>query len=62
MGTIFIVELLIFSGAVFIGMITGLSALQAILTYIFLLLPVGLLVLFVMIFQYWLFGFSKLII
>ncbi len=39
-------------------MITGLSALQAILTYIFLLLPVGLLVLFAENIKFLLFGFS----
>ena len=58
LGTIIVLALLIFSASVFIGMITGLSALQAILTYIFLLLPVGLLVLFAENIKFLLFGFS----
>ena len=58
LGTIIVLALLIFSASVFIGMITGLSALQAILTYIFLLLPVGLLVLFAENMKFLLFGFS----
>ena len=58
LGTIIVLALLIFSASVFIGMITGLSALQAVLTYIFLLLPVGLLVLFAENIKFLLFGFS----
>lgn len=58
MGITFSIELLVFSVAVLVGMITGLSALQAILTYVMLLLPVGLVVLFVMNIKYLLFGFS----
>lgn len=58
MGKTIILVLLIFSASVFIGMITGLSALQAILTYIFLLLPVGLLVLFAENMKFLLLGFS----
>lgn len=46
MGTTFILEALIFSVAVLLGMVTGLSAFQGVLTYIFLTLPVGLFVLF----------------
>ena len=61
MGTTTVIALLTFSATVFIGMITGLSALQAILTYIFLLLPVGLLVLFVSNMKFLLFGFSQTI-
>ena len=58
MGITFLLEFVIFSVAVLVGMITGLSALQAILTYIVLLLPVGLVVLFVMNMKLLLFGFS----
>lgn len=58
LGTIIVLVLLIFSASVFIGMITGLSALQAILTYILLLLPVGLLVLLTENMKFLLFGFS----
>lgn len=59
MGITFSIELLIFSVAVLIGMITGLSALQAVLTYVMLLLPVGLVVLFVVNIKFLLFGFSE---
>ena len=51
-------EALIFSVAVLIGMVTGLSALQGLLTYIFLALPVGLFVLFVANVKFLLAGFS----
>lgn len=56
-GITFILEFFIFSAAVFIGMITGLSALQAVLTYIGLLLPVAVVVLFVTNMNLLLFGF-----
>ena len=59
MSMTFLLEFVIFSVAVFVGMITGLSALQAILAYIVLLLPVGLVVLFVMNMKLLLFGFSE---
>ncbi|MFJ8266149.1 DUF6449 domain-containing protein [Peribacillus asahii] len=55
----FSIEVLIFSAAVCIGMITGLSALQAVLTYITLLLPVGLVILLGANIQFLLFGFSE---
>ncbi|USK61001.1 DUF6449 domain-containing protein [Peribacillus asahii] len=55
----FSVEVLIFSAAVFIGMITGLSALQAVLTYLTLLLPVGLVILLGVNIQFLLLGFSE---
>ncbi|WP_340373112.1 DUF6449 domain-containing protein [Peribacillus sp. FSL E2-0218] len=58
MGITFILEAVIFSVAVFIGMITGLSALQGLLTYIFLALPVGLFVLFAANMKFFLTGFS----
>lgn len=58
-GVTFSTELLIFSAAVFIGMITGVSALQAILTYIMLLLPAGLVILLGGNIQFLLFGFSE---
>ncbi|CAH0204897.1 hypothetical protein SRABI96_02023 [Peribacillus sp. Bi96] len=45
MGITFILEAIIFSVAVLIGMVTGLSALQGLLTYVFLALPVGLFIL-----------------
>ena len=46
MGITFVMETVIFSVAVLIGMVTGLSALQGLLTYISLGLPVGLFILF----------------
>lgn len=57
-GITFIIELLIFSATVLMGMITGLSALQAVLSYVLLLLPVGLILLFVSNIKFLLFGFS----
>lgn len=58
MGTTFILEALIFSVAVLIGMVTGLSAFQGVLTYIFLTLPVGLFVLFAANVKFLIAGFS----
>ncbi|MDV7763021.1 DUF6449 domain-containing protein [Peribacillus sp. CSMR9] len=58
MGITFILEALIFSVAVLIGMVTGLSALQGLLTYIFLALPVGLFVLFAANVKFLIAGFS----
>lgn len=57
-GITLLVELLIFSVAVLIGICTGLSALQAVLTYVMLLLPLGLVVLFVSNIKFLLVGFS----
>jgi ABC-2 type transport system permease protein len=58
MGTTFILEALIFSVAVLLGMVTGLSAFQGLLTYIFLTLPVGLFVLFAANVKFLIAGFS----
>ncbi|MGE7183134.1 DUF6449 domain-containing protein [Peribacillus sp. NPDC006672] len=58
MGITFILEALIFSVAVLMGMVTGLSALQGLLTYIFLALPVGLFVLFAANVKFLIAGFS----
>lgn len=58
MGTTFILEALIFSVAVLFGMVTGLSAFQGVLTYIFLTLPVGLFVLFAANVKFLIAGFS----
>ncbi|MGE7764248.1 DUF6449 domain-containing protein [Peribacillus sp. NPDC096540] len=58
MGITFFMEAMIFSVAVLIGMVTGLSALQGLLTYISLALPVGLFVLFVANVKFLLAGFS----
>ncbi|MFC9596589.1 DUF6449 domain-containing protein [Peribacillus butanolivorans] len=58
MGITFFMEAVIFSVAVLVGMVTGLSALQGLLTYILLALPVGLFVLFVANVKFLLAGFS----
>ncbi|MFD6442229.1 DUF6449 domain-containing protein, partial [Peribacillus sp. NPDC060186] len=58
MGITFFMEAMIFSVAVLLGMVTGLSALQGLLTYISLALPVGLFVLFVANVKFLLTGFS----
>lgn len=47
MGITFFMETLFFSVSVLVGMVTGLSALQCLLTYIVLALPAGLFILFV---------------
>lgn len=59
MGITFILEVLIFSVAVLIGMVTGLSALQGLLTYIILVLPVGLFILFAANLKFLVAGFSS---
>ncbi|AOH54047.1 hypothetical protein ABE28_006760 [Peribacillus muralis] len=58
MGITFLLEVVIFTVAVFIGMITGLSALQGLLTYIVLALPVGLFVLLAANMKFLIVGFS----
>ncbi|UII57748.1 DUF6449 domain-containing protein [Cytobacillus spongiae] len=57
-GTTILLNTVIYLGAVLIGMITGISIVHGVLTYIFLLLPVGLYMLFTYNLQYLLFGFS----
>lgn len=54
-----LLEVLIFSVAVCIGMITGISALQVVLTFISLLLPTGLYILIVSNLKFFLTGFSE---
>jgi len=57
MGTIILFNLLIYMAGVFIGMLTGLSAVQAVLAYIVLLLPAGLLILLAFNLPFYLYGF-----
>ncbi|MCF6408326.1 DUF6449 domain-containing protein [Pseudalkalibacillus salsuginis] len=57
-GLILLVSLLIFVSGVFVGAMTGMSALQGVLTYILLLLPVGFTTLIFMNTTYFLYGFS----
>ncbi|MGE8081161.1 DUF6449 domain-containing protein [Peribacillus loiseleuriae] len=57
-GITWLFTLFIFICAVFVGMMTGMSILQGILTYILLLFPTGILVLGAFNFKYFLHGFS----
>ncbi|MCM3584147.1 DUF6449 domain-containing protein [Mesobacillus maritimus] len=56
-GTTIVLDLLIFSAGVFVAMITGISAVQGVLTYILLLFPAGMTVLIFYNLQMLLFGF-----
>lgn len=56
-GMTIILNFIVYMAAVFIGMITGLSIVHGVLSYIFLLLPVGLIVLFTYNLQFFLYGF-----
>ncbi|WP_221565355.1 DUF6449 domain-containing protein [Alkalihalobacillus sp. TS-13] len=58
MGLLFVITVLLFIAGIFIGSMTGLSAVQGVLTYILLLLPVGITILIVMNMAYFLYGFS----
>ncbi|MBD1381301.1 polysaccharide biosynthesis protein [Metabacillus arenae] len=57
-GVTVLIGLLFFFATVFIGMLTGISVLQGILTYIMLLFPAGILVLIYYHLEYFLAGFS----
>lgn len=64
-GTIFywavvtiILNTIVYMSTVFIGMLTGVSIVQGILAYIFLLLPVGLIVLLAQNLNFYLYGFA----
>ncbi|WP_053363041.1 DUF6449 domain-containing protein [Bacillus sp. FJAT-27251] len=56
-GTTILLNLLIFTAGVFVGMMTGISAVQGVLTYIFLLFPAGITVLGLYNLKQWLYGF-----
>ncbi|WP_261129270.1 ABC transporter permease [Bacillus sp. Marseille-Q3570] len=58
MCLLFVITVLLFIAGIFIGSMTGLSAVQGVLTYILLLLPVGITILIVMNMTYFLYGFS----
>ncbi|MFE8699622.1 DUF6449 domain-containing protein [Cytobacillus sp. FJAT-54145] len=58
-GIMILINIIVYMGAVFIGMVTGLSIVHGALTYIFLLLPLGLLVLITANLQYFLYGFPQ---
>ncbi|MGG7618260.1 DUF6449 domain-containing protein [Bacillus coreaensis] len=57
LGMTILFNTIIYISTVFIGMITGISIVQGILSYIFLLLPVGLFVLSAFNLQFFMFGF-----
>ena len=56
-GTTIIINLLLFMAGVFVAMITGISVVQGVLTYIFLLFPVGMFLLLFLNLNQLLFGF-----
>ena len=58
-GTTILVDLVLFTAAVFIAMLTGISAVQAVLTYVFLFFPVGIMLLAFYNFKVFLFGYPS---
>ncbi|KAF0819876.1 MULTISPECIES: DUF6449 domain-containing protein [unclassified Cytobacillus] len=56
-GITLLFNMVLYMTGVSVGMLTGLSAVQGVLTYIFLLLPVGLIILVSINLPYYLFGF-----
>lgn len=56
-GTIWLFLMVLFFASVFISMLTGISAVQGILTYIFLFFPVGFSILLFLNLQNWFYGF-----
>ncbi len=57
-GTIMLMGLVLFVSTIFVGMVTGMSIAQGVLTYIVLFLPVGLHQLVVYNLEFYLYGFS----
>jgi ABC-2 type transport system permease protein len=57
-GVTIIINLLVFMASVFVGMLTGISIVQGILSYVFLLLPVGLCLLLSFSLELFVYGFS----
>ncbi|WP_207789210.1 DUF6449 domain-containing protein [Neobacillus terrae] len=58
-GTTILVDLVLFTAAIFIAMLTGISAVQAVLTYILLFFPVGIMLLAFYNFKVFLFGYPS---
>jgi ABC-2 type transport system permease protein len=58
-GVTIILNTIIYMGAVFVGMFTGISFVHGVLSYIFLLLPAGLIVLVTYNLQFFLYGFPE---
>ena len=57
-GTIMLMSLVLYAGTIFVGMVTGMTIAQGVLTYIVLFLPVGLHQLIVYNMEFYLYGFS----
>ena len=57
-GTIMLMSLVLYASTIFVGMVTGMTIAQGILTYIVLFLPVGLYQLVIFNMEYYLYGFS----
>ncbi|SEN22135.1 ABC-2 type transport system permease protein [Mesobacillus persicus] len=58
-GTMSVLNLLIFMAGVFVAMITGISAVQGVLTYILLLFPVGITLMTLFNLKFFLYGFPS---
>ncbi|WP_433750149.1 DUF6449 domain-containing protein [Falsibacillus pallidus] len=59
MGITSLINVVLFTAGVFVGMLTGLSAVQGVLTYIFVVFPAGILILFSVNLKYFLIGFPR---
>jgi ABC-2 type transport system permease protein len=58
-GTIVVLNLLLFMAGTFVAMVTGISAVQGVLTYILLIFPVGITLLALTNLKYFLYGFPS---
>jgi ABC-2 type transport system permease protein len=58
MGSTLLIDYFLFLVGVFVGMLTGISVVQGVLTFIILLFPVGICVLFVLNLKFFLYGFA----
>ncbi|RDI45426.1 DUF6449 domain-containing protein [Falsibacillus pallidus] len=59
MGITSLINIVLFTAGAFVGMLTGLSAVQGVLTYIFVVFPAGILILFSVNLKYFLLGFPR---
>ncbi|RLQ93304.1 DUF6449 domain-containing protein [Falsibacillus albus] len=58
-GATLLINAILYTSGIFVGMLTGISAVQAVLTYIFLIFPAGIMVLFCFNLDYFLIGFPQ---
>ncbi|WML50065.1 DUF6449 domain-containing protein [Neobacillus sp. PS3-34] len=58
-GVTILINLLLYTAGVFIGMMTGISVVQAVLSYIFLLFPLGIIVLILLNVKFLFYGFPS---